>query len=127
MKFKLLLWLLGFFLQRASKNNLQFQKKLEGKDLTLEISSEDGVAYHYIFKNKTVMSYPGRASKPTFLSRVHEPDMTIRFKKASSGFKTFTAKDKQLAMMEGLESKQIYIEGNILFLSWFQGLGKFIR
>ncbi len=127
MKFKLLLWLLGFSLQRASKINPKFQDKLEGKDLTLEVSSEDGVAYHYIFKNKTVMSYPGRASKPTFLSQVHKPDMTIRFKSAKAGFKTLTAKDKQFAMMHGLENKQISIEGNVLYLGWFQTLGQLMK
>lgn len=127
MKFKILLWFLGFALQRASKNNPRFQKKLEGKDLTLEISTEDGVAYHYIFKNKTVMSYPGSATRPTFLSRAHKPDMVIRFKSAKAGFKTFTAKDKQFAMMHGLENKQINIEGNVLFLGWFQTLGQLMR
>ncbi len=113
---------MGFLLERASKNNAGFQKKLDGKELTLEISSEDGVARHFIFKDQQVFSYPGRASSPTFLSRAHEPDMTIRFSKASQGFKTFTAKNKQLAMMGGIQDKKIKIEGNTLYLMWFQGL-----
>ncbi len=124
MRFKIVLWFLGLALQKAAKNNAQFQKKLEGKDLTLEISSEDGPAYHYIFKDKTVMSYPGRASNPTFLSESHQPDMTIRFKNAKTGFKTFTTKNKQLAMIGGIQNKNIRIEGNALFLSWFQSLAR---
>ncbi len=97
MRFKIVLWFLGFALQKAAKTNPRFQKKLEGKNLTLEISSEDGTGYHYIFKDNTVMSYPGRASNPKFLSRVHEADLTIRFKSAKIGFKTFVARDKQFA------------------------------
>ncbi|MEH6344301.1 MAG: hypothetical protein V7785_04400 [Bermanella sp.] len=124
MRFKIVLWFLGLALEKAAKNNQKFQKKLEGKNLTLEISSEDGAAYHYIFKDKTVMSYPGRASCPTFLSEPHQPDITIRFKNAKTGFKTFTSKNKQLAMIGGIQNKNICIKGNPLFLSWFQALAK---
>ena len=124
MRFKIVLWFLGLALEKAAKNNLKFQKKLEGKNLTLEISSEDGTARHYIFKDKNVMSYPGRASNPTFLAKAHEPDITIRFKDAKIGFKTFTTKNKQLAMIGGIQKKDINIEGNPLFLSWFQSLAR---
>ena len=126
MRFKLLLWIMGFLLERASKNNAKFQNKLAGKELTLEISSEDGVARHFIFRQQRILSYPGRASAPAFLGGAHEPDVTIRFRKASCGFKTFTAKDKQLAMMGGIEDKKITIEGNSLYLMWFQGLASML-
>jgi len=124
MRFKIVLWFLGLALEKAAKKNPKFQKKLEGKNLILEISSEDGTGYHYIFKDKTVMSYPGRACSPTFLSQVHQPDITIRFKNSKTGFKTFTTKNKQLAMISGIQNKDIRIEGNALYLGWFQGLAK---
>jgi len=126
MRFKIVLWVLGFLMERASKKNPRFQKKLEGMDLTLEVSSEDGTAFHYIVKDQRVLSYPGRASAPTFLSRVHEPTMAIKFKNSKTGFKTFTSKDKQFAMMSGIQNKNISIEGNPLYLGWFQGLANLI-
>jgi hypothetical protein len=122
MRLKIILWFLGFSLERAAKKNILFQKKLQEKNLTLEISSEDGVAYHYIFKDNQVASYPGRASSPLFLGGEHEADLTIRFKSAKAGYKTFTHKNKQFAMISGLQNKQINLEGNALFLSWFQSL-----
>ena len=42
MKFKIVLWVLGFMLERASKNNPRFKQKLMGQELTLEIGCEGG-------------------------------------------------------------------------------------
>ncbi len=127
MKFKIVLWILGFMLERASKNNPRFRRKIEGQDLTLEIGCEGGYARHFIFQNQQVLSYPGKASAPVFLSRAHEPTIAITFDSAETGFRALTAKDKQLAMIGGLQDKKITIEGNPLFLMWFQSLGKLLE
>ena len=64
MRFRIVLWILGFMLERASKNNPRFRRKLEGHDLTLEIGCREGYARHFIIQEQKVMSYPGKASAP---------------------------------------------------------------
>ena len=127
MKFKIVLWLMGFMLERASKNNPRFKQKLEGQELTLEIGCEGGYARHFIIQDQKVMSYPGKASAPVFLSRAHEPTLAITFDSAATGYQALTAKDKQLAMIGGIQDKRITIVGNPLFLMWFQSLVKYLK
>ena len=126
MKFRIVLWVLGFMLERASKNNPRFRRKLEGQDLTLEIGCEGGYARHFIIQNQAVMSYPGKASAPVFLSRAHEPTIAITFDSAETGYEALAGKNRQLVMMSGLQDKRIKIEGNLLFLLWFQSLVKLL-
>jgi hypothetical protein len=118
---------MGFMLERASKNNPRFKQKLKDQELTLEIGCEGGYARHFIIQDQKVMSYPGKASAPVFLSRAHEPTLAITFDSAATGYQALTAKDKQLAMISGLQDKHITIEGNPLFLMWFQSLVKYLK
>jgi hypothetical protein len=127
MRFKIVLWILGFMLERASKNNPRFKQKLLDHDLTLEIGCEGGAARHFIIRDQKLMSYPGRASAPVFLSRAHEPTIAITFDSATTGYQALTAKDKQLAMVGGIKDKRIAIEGNPLYLMWFQSLVKYLK
>jgi len=127
MKFKIVLWVLGFMLERASKNNPRFRRKLEGQDLTLEIGCECGYARHFIIQNQQLLSYPGKASAPVFLGGAHEPTVAITFDSEATGVSALTAKDKQLAMIDGLHDKRITIEGNPLYLLWFQSLAKLLE
>ena len=126
MKFRIVLWIIGFMLERASKNNPRFKRKLAGQDLTLEIGCEGGYARHFVIQDQKVMSYPGRASAPVFLSRAHEPTIAIIFDSAATGYQALAGKDKQLAMISGLRDRRITIEGNPLFLLWFQSLVKLL-
>ncbi|ARN74550.1 hypothetical protein [Oceanicoccus sagamiensis] len=126
MKFKMVIWILGFLLERASKNNPRAQEKLFGQDLILEIGCEGGYARHFIIKDQKIMSYPGKASAPVFLGPELEPTLAITFESAKTGFKALTAKDKQLAMISGIYENRIKIDGNPLFLMWFQSLAKLI-
>ena len=127
MRFKIVLWVMGFMLERASKNNPRFKQKLKDQELTLEIGCEGGYARHFIIQDQKVMSYPGKASAPVFLSRAHEPTLAITFDSAATGYQALTAKDKQLAMISGIQDKRITIVGNPLFLMWFQSLVKYLK
>jgi hypothetical protein len=127
MRFKIVLWVMGFMLERASMHNPGFKRKLKDQELTLEIGCEGGYARHFIIQDQKVMSYPGKASAPVFLSRAHEPTLAITFDSAATGYQALTAKDKQLAMISGIQDKRITIEGNPLFLMWFQSLVKYLK
>ena len=118
MKFRFLLWMLGRLMAKASRTNAEFQQQLEGKELVFQLHTLDGkVARHYRIKDKRVTSHAGVAREPAF---------AIGFKDALYGFATMNAKNKQLAFMQGIQNKDIQIQGNPALVIWFQGLLKHV-
>jgi hypothetical protein len=118
MKFRFLLWMLGRLMAKASRENPAFQQQLEGRDLVFQLHTLDGkLARHYIVRNQRVTSKRGPAEAPAF---------AIGFKDAAYGFATMTAKNKQLAFMQGIQDKAIQIQGNPALVIWFQGLTKYL-
>ena len=119
MKFRFLLWMLGFFMGRASRKNPAFQQQLVDKDLVFQLQTLDGkVARHFKVKNLRITSHSGLYPEPAF---------TIAFKDAEYGFATMQAKNKQLAFMTGIQDKSIQIKGNPALVIWFQGLTKYLK
>ena len=107
MKFRLLLWMLGRLMAKASRENPAFQKQLEGK-----------VARHYIVKDLKVSARRGTHPSPAF---------ALGFKDGAYGFATMTSKNPQLAFMQGIQNKDIQIQGNPGLVIWFQGLVKYLK
>lgn len=118
MKLRFLLWLLGLLMAFASWRNPAFRQHLSDKDLTFEFFTlDDKVARHFVVKDQRVRSCSGRASAAAF---------GIAFKDAASALTTLTAANKQLAFMQGIQSREVQIKGNPLLLIWFQGLIKLL-
>ncbi len=118
MKFRFLLWMLGRLMAKASRTNSEFQQQLAGKDLVFQLHTLDGkIARHFIVKDQRIGSKRGVASAPAF---------ALGFKDATYGFATMTAKNKQLAFMQGIQNKDIQIQGNPALVMWFQGLMKYL-
>lgn len=116
MKFRFLLWMLGRLMAKASRDNAAFQQQLAGKDLVFQLHTLDGkIARHFIVKDLRVVSKRGTTSQPAF---------AIGFKDGAYGFATMSAKNKQLAFMQGIQNKDIQIQGNPALVIWFQGLTK---
>ncbi|WPC05300.1 helicase [Pseudomonas benzenivorans] len=116
MKFRLLLWLLGRLMAKASRNNPAFQQQLAGRDMQFQLHTLDGkIARHFIVKDQRISSKRGPAREPAF---------ALGFKDGAYGFATMNAKNKQLAFMQGIQSKDIQIHGNPALVLWFQGLTK---
>ena len=113
MKFRLLLLGLSLLMWRASKNNPEFRKKLEGKELTFDICSDDGVRRGFTVQDQKVTSRSRRS---------REPEFVLCFKTANDGFSTLTSDKPQLAFMKGIQDKIIRVEGNAMSLMWFQSL-----
>ena len=119
MKFRFLLWMLGRLMAKASRNNAEFQQQLGDKDLTFQLHTLDGkVARHFIVKNQRITSGSGPATEPAF---------SLGFRDAAYGFETMTAKNKQLAFMQGIQDKHIQIQGNPALVMWFQGLTRYLK
>ncbi|MCJ8168186.1 helicase [Atopomonas sediminilitoris] len=116
MKFRFLLWMLGRMMAKASKTNPAFQKQLEGQDMVFQLHTLDGkVARHFVVKNQQVSSHRGTHPQPAF---------ALGFRDGAYAFATMTAKNKQLAFMQGVQNKDIQIQGNPGLVMWFQGLTK---
>ncbi|MBF7728740.1 helicase [Pseudomonas sp. N040] len=114
MKFRILLWLLGRLMSKASRSNPAFQQQLAGKDLTFQLHTLDGkVARHFVVKNQRIRSCSGACAQPAF---------ALGFRDAACGYATLTARDKQSAFLRGIQNRDIRIKGNPLLLIWFQGL-----
>ena len=119
MKFRFLLWMLGFLMSKASRKNPAFQQQLVDKDLVFQLQTLDGkVARHFKVKNQRITSHAGLYP---------EPAIAIAFKDAAYGFATLQAKNKQLAFMTGIQDKSIQIKGNPAQVIWFQGLTKYLK
>jgi len=119
MKFRLLLWMLGLLMGKASRNNPAFQQQLADRELVFQLQTLDGkVARHYTVKNQRITSHAGVYPTPAF---------AIAFKDAAYGFATLQAKNKQLAFMTGIQDKSIQIKGNPALVIWFQGLMKYLK
>ncbi|MBA4244181.1 MAG: helicase [Pseudomonas sp.] len=118
MKFRFLLWMLGRLMAKASRDNPDFRQQLEGRDMVFQLHTLDGkVARHFIVAGQRVTSKRGAAKEPAF---------AIAFRDAAYGFETMTAKNKQLAFMQGIQNKDIQIQGNPALVMWFQGLTKYL-
>lgn len=118
MKFRFLLWMLGRMMAKASRDNPAFRQQLAGKNLVFQLHTLDGkLARHYIVRDDRVVGKRGVAVEPAF---------AIGFKDAAYGFATMTAKNKQLAFMQGIQNKDIQIQGNPALVIWFQGLTKYL-
>lgn len=118
MKFRFLLWMLGRLMAKASLENPAFQQQLVDRDMVFQLHTLDGkVARHFIVKDQRVTSRRGPASEPAF---------ALGFRDGAYGFATLNAKNKQLAFMQGIQNKDIQIQGNPALVLWFQGLTKYL-
>lgn len=119
MKFRILLWLLGRMLSKASASNPELQKQLADKDLAFSLLTLDGkVARSFRVGSQRISSSGGRVKNPAFV---------LGFRDAAYAYQVMTAKNKQLAFMQGIQDKHIRIEGDPALVIWFQGLFKHIR
>ncbi|MHA6491627.1 helicase [Pseudomonas borbori] len=118
MKFRFLLWMMGRLMAKASRENPAFQEQLVNRDMVFQLHTLDSkVARHFIVKDQRITSKRGTVDAPAF---------AIGFKDGAYGFATMNAKNKQLAFMQGIQNKDIQIQGNPALVMWFQGLTKYL-
>ena len=119
MKFRFLLWAMGLMMARASRNNPAFAQQLKDKNLVFQLQTLDGqIARHFTVRDQRVSSQGGTVAEPAF---------AIAFKDAEYGYATLQAKNKQLALMQGIQDKHIQIKGNPALVVWFQGAMKYLK
>ncbi|WP_286976972.1 helicase [Pseudomonas sp.] len=103
---------------KASRENPAFQEQLLNRDMVFQLHTLDGkIARNFIVKDQRITSKRGPVSEPAF---------ALGFKDGAYGFATMNAKNKQLAFMQGIQNKDIQIQGNPALVIWFQGLTKYL-
>ena len=112
MALRALLAVLGALMAWKSRRSEAFRSQLS-RDVTIEISTDDGVARHFVFRNRRVSSRAGRAAAP---------DCALRFATARQGFTVLTAKDGPIRLFDGLFDETVRLEGRTALFGWFQGL-----
>jgi hypothetical protein len=109
MALRILLHFLGALLAVASRASDRFRRAIT-RDLVFEISTEDGVAHHFVFRGRRVSSHSGKAPAA---------DCRLRFASASRGLRTLVSRHTVSQLLNGVVDGTIVIEGNAFHLLWF--------
>ena len=112
MALHMLLAVMGYLLALASRTSSSFRKAIT-RDLVVEIASDDGVAHHYVFRDRRVSSRAGKAARP---------DCALCFATAAQGVRALTARHGVSHLVAGLLDGTVSIEGDPLMLLWFADL-----
>jgi hypothetical protein len=116
--FKTLLRVLGILMARASRKNTWFRSQIN-RDMTIEVTSSDGIAHHYMFTRSTrrVESMPGPATAPT---------VSVRFDTAGQGLRDLVDPHAVSRIVNGALDGRVVITGNAALLLWFWGLTRIV-
>ena len=112
MVLRILLALMGGLLALASRTRASVRQAIT-RDLVVEIASDDGVAHHYVFRDRRVWSRAGKAPAP---------DCALRFATAAQGARALTSRHTVTHLVAGLLEGTVSIRGNPLLLNWFADL-----
>ncbi len=116
MKFRILLWLIGRMLGKSAKTSQAMQDALKDKNLAFTLQTRDGrIARSFRVADQRISSQSGAVAEPAFV---------MNFRDAAYAFAVLTAKKKQQAFMQGIQDKEIVIEGNVAEVIWFQSILK---
>jgi hypothetical protein len=109
-----LLWVLGYGLVLASRFSAAVRSQIT-RNLTVEISTDDGVARHWMFdsQQRRVSVSAGRAEAP---------DFAVRFTSSGQALGDLTSPRALDRIMGGLMHGAVRLEGSPLILLWFHGL-----
>jgi hypothetical protein len=111
---RVLLWGLGSGLVLASRFSASVRSQIT-RNLTVEISADDGVARHWVFdgQRRRVSSSAGRAGTP---------DFAVRFTSSGQALGDLTSPRAIDRIIGGLIHGAVRLEGSPLILLWFHGL-----
>jgi hypothetical protein len=109
-----LLWGLGRGLVLASRFSAPARSQIT-RTLTVEISTDDGVASHWLFdgERRLVAASTGRAEAP---------DFALRFTSSGRALRDLLSPRAIDRIMHGRVEGTVRIEGNEIIVLWFHGL-----
>jgi hypothetical protein len=111
---RVLLWVLGYGLALASRFSAPVRSQIT-RSLTVEISTDDGVARHWVFDSQ-------RRHVSVSAGRAEAPDFAVRFTSSGRALRDLTSPRAIDRIMGGLSQGAVRLEGSTLILLWFYGL-----
>ena len=116
--FTILLRAVGFLMARASRRNDWMRSQIT-RDLTIEVTSADGVAHHleFVAATRTVISRPGPATRAT---------VRLRFDTAGHGFRALSHPHPVGQIINSMLDETVTVDGNVSLLLWFHGLTRIV-
>jgi hypothetical protein len=111
---RVLLWVLGDGLVLASRLSAPVRSQIT-RNLTIEISTDDGVARHWVFDGQ-------RRRVSVSAGRAEAPDFAVRFTSSGQALRDLTSPRAIDRIMGGLMHGAVRLEGSALILLWFRGL-----
>ncbi len=111
---RVLLWVLGDGLVLASRLSAPVRSQIT-RNLTIEISTDDGVARHWVFDGQ-------RRRVSVSAGRAEAPDFAVRFTSSGQALRDLTSPRAIDRIMGGLMHGAVRLEGSALILLWFHGL-----
>ena len=109
-----LLWALGYGLVLAARFSASIRSQIT-RSLTVEISSDDGVARHWIFDGQ-------RRQVSVSAGKAEAPDFAVRFTSSGQALRDLTSPSAIDRIIGGVLNGSVRLEGNHLLLLWFHGL-----
>jgi hypothetical protein len=104
--------MMGVVLTAASRFSAALQRQVHLRRV-IEIGSDDGIVYHFTFKDRRVSFRRGEAESPTF---------SVRFSTSDQGFRVLTARDRFALMKDGFFNGSIRVRGDVAQFLWFEAL-----
>lgn len=117
-QFKILLGTLGQLMEVAVKRSPAFWRQCT-RDVTVEVSSRDGVAYTYAFSNRAMVGRPGPAAPPG-------PTVALCFETAAEGFRCLSSPKAVGLIVNSLLARRAEVSGNPVLFLWFYGLTRIV-
>ena len=111
---RVVLWAFGCWLVLASRFSASVRAQIT-RSLTVEISTDDGIARHWIFDAQ-------RRRVSVFAGRARAPDFAVRFTSSGQALRDLTSPRAIELIVGGWMHGAVRLEGNHLLLLWFNGL-----
>ncbi|MFG2044904.1 hypothetical protein [Dactylosporangium sp. NPDC048998] len=110
----MLLWWIGHGLALASRFSTPVRSQIT-RSLTVEISTDDGVARHWVFDSR-------RRLVSVTAGRAEAPDLALRFTSSGQALRDLTSPRAMDRIMVNLMHGAVRLEGSVMILAWFHGL-----
>jgi hypothetical protein len=114
MALRALLTLMGALLAIASRASTGIRRAIT-RDLVIEISTDDGVAHHFVFRDRLASGHSGKAPAA---------DSALRFATASQAVRTLLARHPVSQLVAGLLDVTVSVRGNPFHVLWFAELAQ---
>lgn len=116
--FRLVLGFLGVLMVLGGRVSRRFRRQVS-RDLTVQISSDDGVSQTFLFHARTRTMTLSR----TFVGR---PDCALRFATAHEGIFALLSPRAIGKVVDGMNTGGTRIDGNSALILWFYGLTRVV-